>query len=208
MRYILGGDARAPTKEGRVMPDPALLALVQHFTNPPPAIVQPAFMTDAEPFLSAYEAIADDQERDFEKWLAAEEETRLRTREAVDADPRAFTPQMFDDIIGPFEHHMRWQKRVTARLERRTPRDLSPRLARLRERTLARQRQQYEAADGLVQFLREMREEVISLQADDTPATVWTPNETTIAAMMEARAGGLQKFATVADLMADLHADD
>ena len=190
------------------MPDPALLALVQHFTNPPPAIVQPAFMTDAEPFLSAYEAIADDLERDFEKWLAGEEETRQRTRQAVNANPHDFTPQMFDDIIGPFEHHMRRQKRITARLERRTARRVSPRLRSLQERTLARQHQQYEAADGLVRFLREVREEVVSLQAGDRQAVAWVPNETTIAAMMEAEAGGLPRFASVADLMADLHADD
>lgn len=34
------------------------------------------------------------------------------------------------------------------------------------------------------------------------------PNATTIAAMKEARAGGLPSFATVEDLMADLNADD
>lgn len=34
------------------------------------------------------------------------------------------------------------------------------------------------------------------------------PNATTIAAMKEARRGGLQSFATVKDLMADLNADD
>lgn len=34
------------------------------------------------------------------------------------------------------------------------------------------------------------------------------PNETTIAAMREARAGGLAKFNSVEDLMADLDADD
>lgn len=34
------------------------------------------------------------------------------------------------------------------------------------------------------------------------------PNDATIAAMKEARAGKGQRFATVQDLMADLHADD
>lgn len=34
------------------------------------------------------------------------------------------------------------------------------------------------------------------------------PNSTTIAAMKEARRGGLKSFATVEDLMADLDADD
>jgi DNA-damage-inducible protein J len=34
------------------------------------------------------------------------------------------------------------------------------------------------------------------------------PNSLTIAAMKEARRGGLQSFATVEDLMADLNADD
>ncbi|WP_313352219.1 type II toxin-antitoxin system RelB/DinJ family antitoxin [Paracoccus sp. (in: a-proteobacteria)] len=34
------------------------------------------------------------------------------------------------------------------------------------------------------------------------------PNETTIAAMKEAREGKGQRFATVKDLMTDLHADD
>jgi DNA-damage-inducible protein J len=34
------------------------------------------------------------------------------------------------------------------------------------------------------------------------------PNATTIAAMKEARRGGLKSFATVDDLMADLNADD
>jgi len=34
------------------------------------------------------------------------------------------------------------------------------------------------------------------------------PNATTIAAMKEARQGGLKSFATVQDLMADLSADD
>ncbi len=34
------------------------------------------------------------------------------------------------------------------------------------------------------------------------------PNATTIAAMKEARRGGLKSFATVEDLMADLNADD
>lgn len=35
-----------------------------------------------------------------------------------------------------------------------------------------------------------------------------TPNETTIAAMKEARVSKGKRFATVADLMADLNADD
>ncbi len=35
-----------------------------------------------------------------------------------------------------------------------------------------------------------------------------SPNEATTAAMQEARAGGLPQFDTVADLMADLHAED
>ena len=35
-----------------------------------------------------------------------------------------------------------------------------------------------------------------------------TPNETTIAAMREARAGNLKSFDSVAALMADLHAED
>jgi DNA-damage-inducible protein J len=35
-----------------------------------------------------------------------------------------------------------------------------------------------------------------------------TPNETTIAAMREARAGNLRSFNSVAALMADLHAED
>ena len=35
-----------------------------------------------------------------------------------------------------------------------------------------------------------------------------SPNEATAAAMQEARAGGLPQFDTVADLMADLHAED
>lgn len=34
------------------------------------------------------------------------------------------------------------------------------------------------------------------------------PNETTIAAMREARAGGLQRFDSIEDLMKDLHAKD
>ncbi len=34
------------------------------------------------------------------------------------------------------------------------------------------------------------------------------PNETTIAAMREARAGGLKRFENVGSLMADLHAED
>jgi DNA-damage-inducible protein J len=34
------------------------------------------------------------------------------------------------------------------------------------------------------------------------------PNATTIAAMKEARKGGLKSFSTVQDLMADLNADD
>ena len=35
-----------------------------------------------------------------------------------------------------------------------------------------------------------------------------TPNETTIAAMREARAGNLRSFDSVEALMADLHAED
>ena len=34
------------------------------------------------------------------------------------------------------------------------------------------------------------------------------PNETTIAAVREARSGNLKGFATIDDLMADLHAED
>ena len=35
-----------------------------------------------------------------------------------------------------------------------------------------------------------------------------TPNETSLAAMREARTGKLKRFDTVAELMADLHAED
>jgi hypothetical protein len=190
------------------MPDPALLALIQHFANPPAAIVQSVIMTDAEPFLSVYEAIVADQDQAFEKWLAGEEEVRRRTRDAVDADPHAFTVQMFDEILGPFEQHMRRQKRITARLERVGSGRMSPRMQALRERALVRQRRQYEAADDLVRFLWDVRGEVARALSADAPATAWTPNETTLAAIAEADSGGLPRFATVADLMADLHADD
>ena len=189
------------------MPDPALLALVQHFANPPAAIVQPAVMTDAEPFLSAYEAIVEDQDRAFEKWLAGEERVRQRTREAVDADPHAFTVEMFDEIIGPFEQHLRWQKRIKTRLERAGAGQMSPRMRALRERALVRQRRQYEASDDLVRFLRDVRGEVARALLGDAPTTAWTPNETTVAAMKRARAGRLE-VVTLDDLRAAILADD
>ena len=45
--------------------------------------------------------------------------------------------------------------------------------------------------------------------ADRTlPFELLVPNAETAAAMQEARAGGLKRFDTVADLMADLDADD
>ena len=188
------------------MPDPALLAIVQHFANPPAAIVQPATMTDAEPFLSAYEAIVADQDQAFEKWLAGEEEVRRKTREAVSMDPHAFEPEMFDDIIGPLEKHIRREKRVTARLEREGSGRMSTRMKALRERALARQRRQYEAADDLLTFLRNIRDEV-SQAHRDVPTTAWTPNETTVAAMQRARAGHLE-VVTLDDLRASILADD
>lgn len=40
------------------------------------------------------------------------------------------------------------------------------------------------------------------------PFELMTPNPATIAALKEARAGGLRKFGSVTDLMADLHEDD
>ncbi|HEX3732636.1 MAG TPA: type II toxin-antitoxin system RelB/DinJ family antitoxin [Mycobacteriales bacterium] len=40
------------------------------------------------------------------------------------------------------------------------------------------------------------------------PFELLVPNETTIAAMKEARRGGLRSFKSVDDLMADLNADD
>jgi len=40
------------------------------------------------------------------------------------------------------------------------------------------------------------------------PFEVKVPNSKTIAAMKEARKGGLRSFATAKDLMADLHEDD
>lgn len=161
MRYIITGASRTRTEErGSAMPDPALLALVQHFANPPPAIVQPAFIADAEPFLSAYEAIANEQDRDFDIWMRREAEVRETARLAVATNPREFTPQLFTDLIEPLERHMRQQQKITARLERRTATGASERLTRLRERTLARQRQQYGAAADLVLFLRAMRAEI------------------------------------------------
>jgi DNA-damage-inducible protein J len=41
-----------------------------------------------------------------------------------------------------------------------------------------------------------------------SPFEVLTPNETTLAAMREARAGNLKSFDSVEALMADLHAED
>ena len=40
------------------------------------------------------------------------------------------------------------------------------------------------------------------------PFDPWVPNETTIAAMREARAGKLKRFESAEELMADLHAED
>ena len=40
------------------------------------------------------------------------------------------------------------------------------------------------------------------------PFDPWVPNETTIAAMREARVGKLERFDSVEELMADLHAED
>jgi DNA-damage-inducible protein J len=40
------------------------------------------------------------------------------------------------------------------------------------------------------------------------PFEPWTPNATTIAAMKEARLGGLTRVSTIEDMMAGLHADD
>ncbi len=42
----------------------------------------------------------------------------------------------------------------------------------------------------------------------ELPFSPLIPNETTIAAMMEARAGNLPRFDTIEELMADLHAED
>jgi DNA-damage-inducible protein J len=42
----------------------------------------------------------------------------------------------------------------------------------------------------------------------ELPFSPLIPNETTIAAMMEARAGNLPSFGTIKELMADLHAED
>ncbi|AQV99023.1 type II toxin-antitoxin system RelB/DinJ family antitoxin [Cupriavidus necator] len=40
------------------------------------------------------------------------------------------------------------------------------------------------------------------------PVELMTPNPATIAALKEARAGGLRKFGSVSDLMADLNDED
>ncbi|MGH8784081.1 MAG: type II toxin-antitoxin system RelB/DinJ family antitoxin [Cupriavidus necator] len=40
------------------------------------------------------------------------------------------------------------------------------------------------------------------------PVELMTPNPATIAALREARAGGLRKFGSVSDLMADLNDED
>lgn len=45
-------------------------------------------------------------------------------------------------------------------------------------------------------------------QENALPFEPLVPNETTIAAMLEARAGGLKGFDSVEALMADLHAED
>ena len=143
------------------MPDPVLLALVQHFANPPPALMQPGLIADAEPFLSAFEAIADEQDRDFDRWLAREDQVREKARIAVETNPHQFSAETFTDLIEPFERQMLQQGKITARLERRGPsKGASDRMKRLQERTLARQRRQYEAAADLVLFLRAMRAEV------------------------------------------------
>ncbi len=170
--------------------------------------MEPVAIADAEPFLSASEAIVDDQDRAFDLWLSAEATIRNRLRLAVDADPEAFTPEMFDEIIRPLERHLRRQTRITARLERQPSQRMSLRLRDLRMRVLARQRRQYAAAEALLRFLREIRAEVVARGQGEAPSPDWTPGATTVAALVEAQAGGLRRFPTVADLMADLHADD
>lgn len=45
-------------------------------------------------------------------------------------------------------------------------------------------------------------------QEKAVPFELFRPNETTLAAVREARAGGLKRFSSVAELMADIDEDD
>jgi len=49
---------------------------------------------------------------------------------------------------------------------------------------------------------------ILTARDKELPFNPLIPNAETIAAMEEARAGGGKSFATVEELMADLHADD
>lgn len=142
------------------MPDAALLALLQHFAGAPPAIVQPAEIVDAEPFLSAFEAMADDQDREFQTWLQTAEHVREGMRLAIAANPRDFPRIMFDDLISRFEHFMAWERRATARRERLWhDHPASTRLRRLQDRMVSRSCGRFAATDDLVLFLKAMRAE-------------------------------------------------
>ena len=142
------------------MPDPALLALMQHFASPPPAIVQAADIVDAEPFLSALEAVADDQDRELRDWLIRSEELRGRLSSAMHSQPHDFPSEMFDDLIFRFEHYAGWERRAAAkrdRLWRRRP--VSARMRALQGRMASRSRSRLVAVDELALFLRAMRAE-------------------------------------------------
>lgn len=142
------------------MPDPALLALMQHFASPPPAIVQPSEIVDAEPFLSALEAAADDQDGELSRWLRRSELVCERMRSSVAANPGGFALDMFDDLISRLERFSEWEAKNAAkrdRLWRRRP--ASDRLRALQDRMAIRGRRRLEAVDDLVLFLRAMRAE-------------------------------------------------
>lgn len=142
------------------MPDPALLALLQHFAGAPPAIVQPAEIVDAEPFLSAFEVMAVDQDREFQTWLRIAEDMRERMRLAIAVHPQDFPAFMFDDLIARFVRFMDWERKAAARRERSwRGRPASDRLRRLQDRTACRSRGRFAAADDLILFLKAMQAE-------------------------------------------------
>lgn len=142
------------------MPDPALLAVLQHFANSPPSIVQPSRIVDAEPFISALEALEDERDREFRGWLGTSDAVQERMRLAVSRHPHDFPPAMFDDLISRFTLFAEWGATNLARLERlRRRQPASDRLRAVHDRTISRDRRRLAAVDDLVLVLRAMRAE-------------------------------------------------
>ena len=148
------------------MPDPSILALIQHVNFTPPAIVEPA--PEVIRFdLVAFERHVEERERIVADWIDEGVALRAQLWTLAQAGSTELTPTTLSELIGRQDEALKGQLRIAKRYKKAVAQsekglkpDVARRVRQLHDRVGAAIESFYDEGRDLALFLRALRAEV------------------------------------------------